>query len=323
VTGEDPDTARSFFLRHRNALTQSIRSLDDLTRWETDNRTEIDRNPAAWCSIELALLNLLALDEGISIDRLLGESEPSGTFRYTAVVGDETGDTLRDLIDRYVKQGFETFKIKLSGDRVRDLEKIQVMNDYGVDPSKARVDANNLWEDSADALAHICRLGTTFMGIEEPVRAGRFDMLRHIGEETGTPMILDESLLTSDQIPDLSQDPQSWIINIRVSKMGGLRRSLDVVRQATAAGIRIIVGAQVGETSILTRAGLIVAGAAESNLDGQEGAFGTLLLEHDICNPPLMFGASGVMDTTSWKFTDRPGWGLDVERPSRSLELLA
>ena len=62
----------------------------------------------------------------------------------------------------------------------------------------------------------------------------------------------------------------------------------------------MIVGAQVGETSLLTRAALTVARAAGDLLVGQEGAFGTLLLERDVCDPPLMFGKAGVLDIADY-----------------------
>ncbi|MFZ1761994.1 MAG: hypothetical protein WAT99_03795, partial [Nitrospira sp.] len=70
----------------------------------------------------------------------------------------------------------------------------------------------------------------------------------------------------------------------------------------------IVVGAQVGETSILTRAALTVADRYRDILLAQEGAFGTHLLEYDLCDPPLMFGRGGrlAMD----RYSTRPGLGL-------------
>lgn len=68
--------------------------------------------------------------------------------------------------------------------------------------------------------------------------------------------------------------------------MGGLLRSLDAVKHLRKMSIPIIVGAQVGETSVLTRAALPVAQAAGEALYAQEGAFGTRLLQQDICPSP-------------------------------------
>jgi hypothetical protein len=45
----------------------------------------------------------------------------------------------------------------------------------------------------------------------------------------------------------------------------------------------------------------------------QEGAFGTQLLERDVCDPPLMFGAGGVLDSAAYAMLARPGFGLPRE----------
>jgi hypothetical protein len=54
-----------------------------------------------------------------------------------------------------------------------------------------------------------------------------------------------------EQHESLATGPEHWIVNVRVSKMGGLVRSLSVVARARELGLSIVVGAQVGETSVL------------------------------------------------------------------------
>ena len=124
------------------------------------------------------------------------------------------------------------------------------------------------------------------------------------------PIILDESVTRIADLDALPDPAAQWIVNVRVSKMGGLLRSLDVVAAARRRGIRIIVGAQVGETSLLTRAALTIATAAGNLLVGQEGAFGTHLLAADVCDPPLMFGRGGILTWTSQDAARLPGFGI-------------
>jgi L-Ala-D/L-Glu epimerase len=57
----------------------------------------------------------------------------------------------------------------------------------------------------------------------------------------------------------------------------------------------------------MTRVALSVAQAAGDRLIAQEGAFGTHLLQQDVCTPPLMFGSGGTLDYQSGE----PGWGLE------------
>lgn len=95
-------------------------------------------------------------------------------------------------------------------------------------------------------------------------------------------------------------------------KNGGLIRSLELARAAGQRGLHLIVGAHVGETSVLTRAALSVARSNRTILLAQEGAFGTHLLARDLVERPLMFGVGGVLDTASFDFAAQLGWGLTV-----------
>jgi hypothetical protein len=99
---------------------------------------------------------------------------------------------------------------------------------------------------------------------------------------------------------------------LRISKMGGLLRSLNMLKPLRERGVGLIIGAHVGETSVLTRAALTIANCARDVVVAQEGAFGTHLLEADVAQPPLMFGAGGVIDIGAFGISEKPGLGLDV-----------
>ena len=177
----------------------------------------------------------------------------------------------------------------------RDAAKLQALAALDPRPASVRVDANNLWTDPSEAIAALQAVGGPLAGIEEPIGAGQWPALARIAKATGAPIILDESVTRTADLDALPDPASQWIVNVRVSKMGGLLRSLDMVAAARRRGVRIIVGAQVGETSVLTRAALTIATAAGDLLAGQEGAFGTHLLATDVCDPPLMFGRGGVL----------------------------
>ena len=78
-------------------------------------------------------------------------------------------------------------------------------------------------------------------------------------------------------------------------------------------GASSVATAQVGETSLLTRAGLAIAHAAKDNLIAMEGAFGTHLLQRDLTTPCLMFGDGGVLNPENYLDAAAPGLGLAVD----------
>jgi len=134
-----------------------------------------------------------------------------------------------------------------------------------------------------------------------------------LADAGGMQIILDESFLRLEQFEQLQPLPGPWIINVRISKMGGLLRSLAVARRAAELNLPIVIGCQVGETSLLTRAALTLAEASKGNgLLAQEGAFGTYLLTNDIVDRPLVFGRGGLLDVSTYAFPQAAGFGLNV-----------
>ena len=74
-------------------------------------------------------------------------------------------------------------------------------------------------------------------------------------EAIDVPVLLDESLVTAADAQRLALlGPAVWF-NLRVSKCGGLGPSLAIARHAREHGIELVIGSQVGETSLLSAAG--------------------------------------------------------------------
>ena len=246
--------------------------------------------------MELAILDLIGNVTRRPVEDVVGAPRLSGCFSYSAVLGDAPPLAYRWQFHRYWKRGFRDFKVKVSGDPERDRAKMRVFRNRS-DPSlRVRLDANNRWTSVEECVGHITAMGRGISAVEEPLQAGDLDGFARVGEECGARIILDESITRVEQLERLD-DPARWIVNVRVSKMGGIIRSLHLASEAAGRGLGIIVGAQVGETSLLTRAGLAVMNAVGDRLVAAEGAFGTHLLQQDLTGSCLMFGDGGVLDS--------------------------
>lgn len=315
VTGETMESVRTFLRGAAPEVAASAETVDGLRSWIAAHRDRIDANPAAFCALELALLDALARHQRVSLERLLGCPELNGTFRYTAVIGDSGRWVYALLLQRYLSRGVRDFKLKLSGDLARDRRKLSRLGRRGAG-IRVRVDANNLWTDAEACIEHLKALDYRFMAVEEPLRANDLDGFARVGAALGTPIVIDESGLRAEHLDQLPGPTDRWILNCRVSKMGGLLRSLETVDAARALGMAVIVGAHVGETSILTRAALTVAAHAREALLAQEGAFGTKLLRRDLASPVLMFGRRGELDIARVLDPAAAGTGLLIDEPA-------
>jgi L-alanine-DL-glutamate epimerase-like enolase superfamily enzyme len=312
VTAESLASAQGFVAAHLHDWLAAFHDLDSLAAWVGQHGAEIDRHPAAWTAVELAFLDLAGKHSGKSIEALLALPELKGRFQYTAVIGDAAAAQFEAQLAHYLKAGFRDFKIKLSGDLARDGDKVRLLGAAGVSPQRVRADANNLWRSAEQASRDLRALDFPFFALEEPLQAGDYAGLRRLAQALDTKIILDESLLRAAQLDELVGFSERCIVNLRVSKMGGLLRSLELAREIRSRGLGLIVGAHVGETSVLTRAALAVAHSARDSLIAQEGAFGTHLLSRDVTESPIMFGAGGILDAERAAFAGKPGLGLVV-----------
>ena len=311
VTGETIESAAAFIEKHKPSLIRQVEDLEGLRAWIRSHGDEIDANPAAFCALEIAVLDLLGKIEQQPIEGLLGTSRLSGTFGYSAVLGDASLPAYQRQTEQYWRMGFRDFKVKVSGAADKDRRRLALLTCHGDPDLRIRLDANNLWRDAAGAIGYLKSLGAPVFAIEEPLQTGDLKGFRQVARECAVKVILDESLVRAGQLKALD-DPEYWIVNLRVSKMGGITRSLELAHEATRRGIGLIVGAQVGETSILTRASLAVMNEHRQSLVAAEGAFGTLLLEQDLTEPCLMFGAGGTLNAETDLGIAGSGLGLRI-----------
>lgn len=308
VTGESVESALAFYTSHHVDF-KKIHGLHDLELFVANNRAVIDENPAAWCAVELGILDWLARSTGVNVETLLCRETLRESYVYSAILGDSSPVKFAEMYEKYRDMGFSDFKVKLSSDLSRDASKLACLSkDEGL--ITIRADANNLWSTKEEAVEYLAQLDVSFSAIEEPITSNQLESLELFGKKVGVKVVLDESFLRYDQIKFLRNTPSRWIVNVRVSKMGGLLRSLEIIDELVKIGIQITIGAQVGETSLLTRAALILADTSGGYLSAQEGAFGTLLLERDLFSPVLQFGAGGRLPDMN-DLRSQSGFGLN------------
>ena len=302
VTGETKHSALAVLARWKAAGLERLDGLTALQTWMADRAAEIDANPSAFASVELALLDVFARREGVSLERFLHVDETGAAPRVSAVYGAGSSAKFWSQAVRFNLYGMRDAKLKVSGDAARDRARARALACFG----RVRVDANNLWKSASEACEALGKLDGHAWAVEEPLAARDFAGLAAVGTRTRLTIVLDES---ATQLADLSrvETGPHYILNARVSKHGGLLRTLAMIRTARDRGFGLIVGAQVGETSILARAALVAARASGDALVGFEGAYGLRLLERDATTVSVGFGLGGRVTAAA---LDRLGSGL-------------
>ena len=304
VTGETIKSAH-FFIKQTIPLIENLHTLAELKSLQEKINLDIDKNPSAWCALEMAMLDLLAQEKQQSVEVLLGVKSTPIAIPYTAVIGINSYFSVLIKLLIYKLLGFSDYKIKLSGNSTDDLKTLKLISLC----SKAiRVDANNPFKTSKEAIDYLQPLLPYIWAIEEPVSSNAFTEMKDIAEALKIKIILDESFLNESSLEKIKDRPDIFIPNLRISKLGGVLRTQKLVAALEEKKFQWILGSHVGEMSLLTRASFLISGSAPKNLKALEGGFSTHLLRYDPFFPNLKLGRGATIKTES--FLTKYGWGM-------------
>jgi muconate cycloisomerase len=218
-----------------------------------------------------------------------------------------SGPALAGMLLFFKAYGFKDVKLKVGRGVEKDL-KAATMARRILGPSvQLRSDANCAWT-ADEALAMVGRLrpfGLT--SYEQPVAADDVAGLARLVEALPEDIVVDESLCSPDDARDLIAARACTVLNVRVSKCGGPLAALELVELARQAGLACQLGAQVGESGILTAAGRLVATVARPGFRHHEGADNLFLLKRDLTVENLTVRPGGRGDALKG-----PGLGVRV-----------
>ncbi len=253
--------------------------------WVEANRP----HSAAWGAIDLALLDSFgrAFDQPVRLD---GASQPPSRFRYSAVLSAEAGWKFLKLLAMVRLFGFSQVKLKVEADGyVGPARMARRMLGRGCE---IRADANMAWtvEQATEAMAALSRYG--IRSFEQPIPAEDVSGLARLVATTGLDVMVDESFSDRESLDRLISEAACTAINVRISICGGLLASLARSGEALAAGLKVQIGCQVGESSLLSAAHLILTSAVRDVRHG-EACYGLHLLKEDPATPVLQIGFGG------------------------------
>ena len=269
-------------------------------------------------AFELALLDAIGKAQNISVLDLLGQPKKE-SIEYSGIVSAETPAVVEHILKQYQALGITAVKMKVGGDLAIDIQNIKAARVLLGDDASIRIDANEAWnlEQAIQNLPEFMEYNV--VSVEQPMPAkNKQDYPKLLAFLDGRMHIsLDESLCKYTDAQWMAGNKGGTVFNLRISKNGGLTNCLKLHALAKSNGIHCQLGAQVGETSLLTSAGLILAALTGDGIYN-EGAFGIRLLASDITDTPLQFSKNGLLNID--KIRSLPGLGVEVN--TETLEAL-
>lgn len=257
------------------------------------------------CAIELALLDTLGKFFNINVAKLLNMNPCLPELRYSGVI---SGDSLKKVKKKAFLMKLYRFQhVKLKVGDEEDLEKVRAVRAILGPKRDLRVDANGAWtvEQALEKIRAFEPFSVS--AVEQPVSKENRVGLKQVTEASSIPIVADESLCSLDDAKMLCETKGCDILNIRLSKCGGLYYAEEIAALAHQAQLGIQLGCQVGETAILASAGRIFA-QCHPELKFLEGSYERFLLQRDIAKKPVRFYYGGRA-----KPCLGPGLGMEVD----------
>ncbi len=258
---------------------------------------------AAWCALELAVLDAVTRAFGISVAELIGPVKTKSVY-YGAVVPLVKRPALLAILWFYKLWGFKTIKIKVGQDLEESLSYLHLVRKVLGNKIKLRIDANCAWSVDQTLRASELFKAVHVDSFEQPVAARDFEALKKVTSSIPQEVIADESLCTLQDARVLAAEKICTGFNIRISKVGGVIVAKRILEIANSAGIYCHLGAQVGESGILSAAGRIFA-CTQGPFFNHEG--NSFLLRTDLTRENLTVGYGG-----KGNLMNGPGLGVTV-----------
>jgi O-succinylbenzoate synthase len=185
--------------------------------------TAIQRNNIAKAGLESAVWDLYAKREGKSLAAVLGGRKKK--IEVGVVIGLQASmkDTFR-WIEHYLDQGYKRIKLKIKPGH--DVEPIRATRRQFPDLSVS-VDANGAYTLADESIFQQMDTFDLSM-IEQPLASG--DLLDHakLQAKLRTPLCLDESIAAAQDIQHALAFRSCRIINIKMSRIGGLASAINL-----------------------------------------------------------------------------------------------
>ncbi len=200
---------------------------EDPTQLLALNRTMdylLKGHPYVKSAIDMACWDILGHVSGLPVCVLLGGRFGDDVTLYRAI-SQRPAAEMAENVASYRAEGYRRFQLKVGGDPDQDIERIRAVREILQPTDKLVADANTGWL-MHEAARVVNAVRDVDVYIEQP--CATYEQCLAIRRRTSLPFVLDEVIDSVDMIMRGAADGAMDVVNLKISKFGGLTR----IRQA-------------------------------------------------------------------------------------------
>lgn len=254
--GESVHTVKEFI---ETVIPLFDRDLDQIQDVMYEIESRYEGNYAAKSAIDIALHDRLCKKIGIPLYKIWGLNPLKTPFTSFTIGLDEP-----EVMAEKVLQADEYPILKVKLGTPNDFEILQALRNVTDKP--IYVDANTAWtpKEAVDNIKILMEYGVEL--IEQPTKAEDIDGLKYVRKHSPLPIIADESVKRSQDIPGLVGAVDG--INIKLVKCGGVLEAIKMIQVARAHELLVMIGCMIESSLGLTAAAHLTPLVDYADLDG-------------------------------------------------------
>ena len=194
-------------------------------------------HPYVKSPIDVACWDILGQAAGLPLCEMLGGRYGDDFVLYRAI-SQETPERMAELVSTHRAAGYTRFQLKVGSDVATDIQRVRCASEVVGDGDRLIADANTGWL-MHDAMRVVRAVRDLDVYIEQPCLS--YEECLSIRRRTDHPFVLDESIDSIRALLRANGDRAMDVINLKISKLGGLTKAKQVRDLCVSLGIGMTI----------------------------------------------------------------------------------
>jgi len=194
-------------------------------------------HPYVKSAIDMACWDILGKASGMPVVTLLG-GRYGESFPLYRAISQQSPREMAEKVAHYRAEGYTKFQLKVGGHPDTDIERIQRVAAKLKPGDVLIADANTGWTQH-QALRVVDAVREVDVYIEQPCASYRECLV--VRRHTARPFVLDEVVDSLEMVVQGVQDQAMDVINLKISKVGGLTKARQIRDLCVALGIALTI----------------------------------------------------------------------------------
>lgn len=190
-------------------------------------------HPYVKSGIDIACWDILGKAAGLPVCVLMGGRFGESVRLYRAI-SQQPPDAMARNVAGYRAEGYTRFQLKVGGDPDQDIERIRQVREILGSTDRLVADANTGWTQH-EAMRVVRAVRDIDVYIEQPCLT--YEECLAVRRNTDHPFVLDENVDGLDMLLRARADLAMDVVNLKISKLGGLTKTKQVRDLCVSMGI--------------------------------------------------------------------------------------